>query len=172
MDWNEVFGIHFSLAELVLRGSAVYLALYTMLRVVIKRQSGVTGVADLLVLVLMADAAQNAMAGSYTTVTEGVILVLTIVGWSYLLDFLAFHSRTLSRIIRPSPLPLVKDGRVLPHNLRRELITRDELLSQLREQGVDDLSRVKTMFMEEDGQFSVIQKDETATRGRRRDRSV
>jgi uncharacterized membrane protein YcaP (DUF421 family) len=51
---------------------------------------------------------------------------------------------------------LVKNGQLLRRNMRRELITEDELLSKLRQQGVDDLSEVKEAFMEGDGQISVV----------------
>ena len=87
-----MFAAHTPPLEIVIRGTVVYLALYFMLRVVLQRQSGTTGIADLLVIVLIADAAQNAMADDCTSVTDGLILVATIVGWSYLLDFLSYRS--------------------------------------------------------------------------------
>jgi len=61
------------------RGSLTYIMLFVILRFLLKRQSGVIGIADLLVVVLIADAAQNAMAHEYKPITEGALLVLTIV---------------------------------------------------------------------------------------------
>ncbi|HEX6500580.1 MAG TPA: YetF domain-containing protein [Micromonosporaceae bacterium] len=155
-----MFGLHTPPLEMIIRGSVVYLSLYLLLRVVLKRESGTTGVTDLLVIVLLADAAQNAMAGDYTSIGDGLILVATIIAWSFLLNFIAFHFPRAGRFIRPRPLPLVKDGRVIPRHMRRELITREELMSQLRQQGVADLSRVKLVYMEPDGQFSVVTRKE------------
>jgi uncharacterized membrane protein YcaP (DUF421 family) len=154
--WHKAFGVQTPPLEIILRGSIVYLALYIMLRVVLKRQSGSTGITDLLVIVLIADAAQNAMSAGYSSITDGLILVATIIGWSYLLDFLAFRFPWLARLIQPSPLPLVRNGDMIRRNMRRELITEEELRSQLRQQGIDDMAKVKAAFMEPDGQVSVV----------------
>jgi uncharacterized membrane protein YcaP (DUF421 family) len=141
--------------EIIVRGTVIYLVLFALLRFLLKRESGTTGVTDLLVVVLIADAAQNAMSGQYTNITDGVLLVAVIIGWSFLLDFIAYHVPAAARIIRPQPLLLVRDGRMLPRNMRRELVTEEELRSLLREQGVDNLARVREARMESDGQISV-----------------
>jgi uncharacterized membrane protein YcaP (DUF421 family) len=142
--------------ETVMRGTIVFLALYMLLRLMPRRETGGAGTADILVIVLIADAAQNAMAGSYTSVPDGLLLVATIVFWSWLLDFASFHVAVLRPIISPPTLVLVRDGRLLRRNLARELITEDELWAQLRLQGVDDLSKVKEARIEADGRVSVI----------------
>ena len=114
---------------------------------------------DLLVVVLIADAAQNGMAGEYRSLTEGVILVATIFGWSYSLDWLAYHSRFVAGMLHPPALLLIRDGRIQGRNLRAELISRTDLLAQLREQGVDDVGQVRKCFLESDGRISVIRFD-------------
>lgn len=141
---------------MVLRGTLTYLSLFFILRVVLNRQSGGLGISDLLLVVLIADAAQNALTGGYESVTEGVVLVVTVVMWSYVLDWLGYRFPRLQRLVRPPPLLLIENGRVLPRNLRRELITQDELLSQLREQGIEDPAQVKRAYMEGDGRISVV----------------
>jgi uncharacterized membrane protein YcaP (DUF421 family) len=155
VDWEQMFAVDTPLLEIFLRGSLMYLGIFALLRI-IRREAGSLGVADLLVIVLIADAAQNGMAGDYTSITDGFVLVATIVGWSYALDWLAYHSRFLERLIHPAPTPLVKDGQPQWRHLREQLITEDELRSHLREQGVDDLSKVRRAYMEENGQISVI----------------
>lgn len=155
-NWRELFGVHTPPLELMVRGSAVYLVLYLLLRVVLKREAGTTGMTDLLVIVLIADAAQNAMAAQYVSVTDGLILVGTIVGWAYLLDALAYRFPRLRRLIDPRPLLLIKDGTLIRRNMRRELITEEELRSQLREHGIDELRYVRRGYMEPDGQFSFV----------------
>ena len=77
--------------ELVLRGSAMYWFLYLLLRFVLRRDAGAIGIADILLLVLIADAAQNGMAGSYETVADGFVLVATIVGWNWLFDWASWR---------------------------------------------------------------------------------
>jgi uncharacterized membrane protein YcaP (DUF421 family) len=141
----------------VLRGSAMYWFLYLLFRCVLRRDVGSIAIADVLLLVLIADASQNAMSGGYSTVAEGFVLVATIAGWSYLLDWAAFRFEPIRRLIEPGPLMLVRNGRVLRHNLRQELMSLDELYAKLRQEGVEDVARVKSAFMESDGRISVIQ---------------
>src|SRR6476659_11237048 len=125
MHWRDAFAPDTPLLEIFLRGSVMYLALFGLLRGVLNRQAGNVGVTDLLVVVLIADAAQNAMASDYKSVPDGLVLVATIVFWSYTLDWLAYHFPTLRRLIHPPPLELIRDGKVIRRNLQRELITID-----------------------------------------------
>src|SRR5690242_12598936 len=111
MDWRSIFGLSVPLPELLVRGTAMYFFLYALFRVVIKRRIGAIGMADLLVLVIIADAAQNGMAGEYTSVTDAVILVSTIVAWNYFFDWLAFRFPSVERWLQPAPLVLVRHGR-------------------------------------------------------------
>lgn len=111
---------------------------------------------DLLVVVLIADAAQNGMAGEYTSVTEGAVVVATIFGWNYMLDWLAYRSRIAHWLLHPPSLLLVRSGKIQHRNLRAELITVNDLLEQLREQGVDDIRQVRKCYLESDGRMSVI----------------
>jgi len=155
VDWRSVFVPSASLAEIVARGTLVCLLLFFVLRV-LRREAGALGISDLLVVVLIADAAQNGMAGEYKSVTEGAVLVGVIAAWDFFLDWLGFRFPAVQRLLRPAPLPLVKEGRVLRQNLRKEMITMEELLSQLREQGVERVEEVKQCCLEGDGRVSVI----------------
>src|SRR4029434_10232353 len=89
IDWKSVFIPSLYIAEIILRGTIVYLFLFVLLRL-LRRGAGAIGISDLLVVVLIADAAQNAMASEYKSITEGLILVTTIVGWDYFLDWLGY----------------------------------------------------------------------------------
>jgi uncharacterized membrane protein YcaP (DUF421 family) len=159
IDWAKTFVPDTPLLEIFLRGTVVYLALFVLLRVVLKRESGGVSITDLLVIVLIADAAQNAMADDYSSIPDGILLVATLIFWSYALDWLAYHFPWIERLIHPRPLPLIKDGRVLRDRLREELITESELASQLRLQGVEDPAEVKAAYMEPDGGVSVIERN-------------
>lgn len=157
IDWEKVLRPSTSIPEIILRGTVIYLFLFVVLRF-LRRGAGQIGISDLLVVVLIADAAQNAMGSKYESVTEGIALVLTIVGWDYFFDWLAFRFPSLRRILRPRALLLVKDGRIQARSLRQEMITEDELIGELREQGVDDVKDVKYSYMESDGHISVVKK--------------
>jgi uncharacterized membrane protein YcaP (DUF421 family) len=110
----------------------------------------------MLLLVLLADAAQNAMSGGYESVTDGVILVATIAGWNWLLDMAAFRIPGLRRLMEPKALPLVQNGKLLRRHLRREMISVEELMAVLRRHGIEKLEQVKAAIMEGDGEISVI----------------
>lgn len=135
----------------------MYLSLFVVLRL-LRREAGTIGISDLLIVVLIADAAQNAMANEYKSITEGIVLILTIAFWSYAFNWLGYRFPKVQRLLRPAPLLLIKDGQVQRRNLRQEMLTEEELLGQLREQGVEDISEVKKSFMEGDGRISVIKK--------------
>lgn len=156
INWAHIFMLDTPIIETFIRGTCVYLALFGMLRLILKREAGGLGITNLLVVVLLADAAQNAMADDYRSVPDGLLLVATIMFWSLALDWLGYRFPRLQRFVYPPPLLLVQDGRMLYRNMRRELITEDELLSQLRLQGDEDISRVKEAYMEGDGRISFI----------------
>jgi uncharacterized membrane protein YcaP (DUF421 family) len=158
MDWSEIFGLSVSPLELIVRGSAMYLFLFVLFRFVVRRRVGSIGMADILILVIVADAAQNGMSGEYKTVTEAFILVGTLIFWNLLIDRLNFHVPALRPLLEPPPLLLIDNGRVLWRNLRHELVSEDELKTKLREQGVRDPSEVAKSYMESDGQVTVIKK--------------
>jgi uncharacterized membrane protein YcaP (DUF421 family) len=160
IDWKTIFLPGTPLIEIIIRGSVMYLALFVLLRVILKRQAGTLGMTDLLLVTLLADASQNGMAGDYKSLPDGIFLVATIIFWNYALDWLSFKSARFQRLIEPAPLPLVKNGQLLHRNMRRELISKAELMGQLREQGVSDLSKVKEAYIESDGRISVIERKE------------
>ena len=157
-DWQSLFALSVPPWELVIRGTAVYWFLVLVFRFVCRRDVGSVGMADILLLVIIADAAQNAMAGEYRTITDGFILISTIIGWNLAIDWLAYRSPRFRRVFEPRPLPLVLEGRIQWRNLRRELISKEELLGKLREHQVADVNEVKAAYMESDGEISVIPK--------------
>jgi uncharacterized membrane protein YcaP (DUF421 family) len=110
VDWHSVFLPTIGIAEIVLRGSIMYLGLFVVLRFMGRRQAGNVGPADLLVIVRIADAAPNGLGKEYGSVTEGLTLVVTIVGWEYLIDWLQYRYPAL----RPNTDRAVPD----PHRER------------------------------------------------------
>ena len=145
--------------ELVVRGTLMYWFLFLLFRFVLRRDVGSIAVADVLLLVLIADASQNAMAGGYETVSDGVVLVATIAAWNWLFDWASFRFAWVRRILAAKPLQLVIDGKLQRRNLRKEMISQDELMAALREQGIDALEKVKLATMESDGEISVVIND-------------
>ena len=164
IDWRALLVPTVHPLELVLRGTIIYLLILTGLRI-FRREAGALSTADLLVIVLIADAAQNAMASDYRSIPEGIILIATIFGWNYVLDWLGFRYRWVHRLLHPPPLELVREGKVNRRNLRKELLTMGDLSEQLRERGIEDIAQVKRCYLEADGYLSVIRMDD-ASEGR------
>lgn len=112
---------------------------------------------------------------STAPLTEGIVLVMTIVFWDLILDRLGYHSQFFSWLVKPSPLPLVRDGRILRPNTRREMISADELRSQARQQGIARLQDLEAAFLEGNGEISFInreKKKEAIPKKRRRKKAT
>jgi uncharacterized membrane protein YcaP (DUF421 family) len=154
IDWHRAFNPNVSVLDVAMRGTIIYLVLFALLRIS-RRQSSQIGTSDVLLIVLIADAVQNAMASNYHSITEGVGLVLTIFFWSWLLDYLAVHVPALHPLINAAPCVVVRDGTIDRRALRRELMTEDDLRSQLRLHGIEDLGEVQLARLEGDGQLSL-----------------
>lgn len=157
IDWNSIFRPSQGLLEVFVRGTIMYLCLFLILRSIGRRRSGTFGAADLLVMVLIADAAQNALGKEYGSVTEGVVLVLTIVLWERVIDWLAWRYPTLRPWIHAAPLKLVQNGQMIKENMRREMLSEEELMAALREKGIDDTRKVEAAYIEDSGHLSVIE---------------
>lgn len=155
-DFTALLELSMNPLELVVRGTLMYWFLFLLFRFILRRDVGSIAIADVLLLVLIADASQNAMAGGYETVSDGIVLVMTIAGWNWLFDWLAFRFPGLRRLMQAKPLTLVQDGQLQRRNLRKEMISMDELMAALREQGIEKLAEVKLATMESDGQISVV----------------
>lgn len=156
IDWSSIFFPTLGIAEIVVRGTFMYLGLFMILRFMARRQSGRFGPADLLVIVLIADAAQNGLGKEYQSVTEGLVLVITIVAWEYFIDWLSYRFPVLRPVLRPPSLTLIKDGRTVEKAMRKEMLSMDELESHLRQQEVEDIAEVKLAKLEGNGQISVF----------------
>lgn len=160
IDWDKMFVPSLSLWEILIRGTFTYWFCFLCIRF-FRRGAGQLNIGDLLLITLIADAAQNSMAGEYDSITEGCLLVATLTFWDYSISWLGFRSVFFSKINSPDPVMLVKDGVIMRQNLKKELITTTELMGMLREEGIDDLAAVKTCCIEESGKISVVPKKRT-----------
>lgn len=157
-DWREALFFTLSPLEIVVRGTVMYWALFLMFRFLVRRDIGSLGIADLLVVVIVADAAQNGMAGKGEGVADAILLVATLIAWNRLIDLLAYHFPAFQRFAEARKILLVRDGTKLRENMRRESITDDELEAKYREEGVERIEEIKALYLEADGKVSVIKK--------------
>jgi uncharacterized membrane protein YcaP (DUF421 family) len=155
-DWTDLFVLSLPLLEILIRGTVIYWFLFLIFRFVVRRDIGSVGIADILILVIVADASQNAMAGEGNTIADGMVLIATLIFWNILFDMLNYRFPAFRRFSEPSSLCLINRGQMIRRNMRREFITEDELLQKLREQGIESLRQIKQVYLEPNGAFSII----------------
>ncbi|EIT67667.1 hypothetical protein WQQ_41020 [Hydrocarboniphaga effusa AP103] len=155
VDWQTLMIPDSSVAEMVLRGTLTYWFLFLILRL-FRRPTGQLGIADVLLITILADASQNAMGGTYESIASGFVLIATIVFWDRLIDHLAYRYHWFTPVAQPPPVVLIRNGHVQQDSLRRQKISDEELLSHLREQGIEDPSEARLCLLESDGRISVL----------------
>lgn len=122
IQWDKLFGLSIPALELIIRGTAVYWFLFLLFRFVLRREIGSIGLTDVLFVVVVADAAQNGMAGEYKSITDGFILIATIAAWNVLVDWLNMKFPSVRNVLEARLLMLVSNGRV-GHRVPRYLTT-------------------------------------------------
>jgi uncharacterized membrane protein YcaP (DUF421 family) len=159
VDWAGLFEPKHALLELFLRGTVLYLAIFVMLRLVVRRQVGGIGMTDVLVIVLIAEVVGNGISDNFQSIGESVVLAATVLLWSTLIEWLQSRYPAFERLVRDPKLKLIENGRMLRRNMREEFVSVEELMAQLREQGLEDCRDVKAAYMEADGSVSIIRRD-------------
>lgn len=157
---TALFSLELSLLQAFLRGTLVYWAIFVLFRLGGRRNIGSLGFADIVVLLLVAEAVGDALSGGDGSLTAGVLVAATIIFWSIFIDRLCFFFPLASRMFEPSKLCLIKDGQMDLRNMRREYVTRNELMEQLRLQSIASLEQVKRAYLENNGEISVIKYDD------------
>jgi uncharacterized membrane protein YcaP (DUF421 family) len=146
--------------EFLVRASVVYLVVMALLRIAGKRQVGQMGMPQLVALLLISNAVQNAMNGNDGSITGGIILAGVIVFWSFVAELITSRSKRLENIIQGRPTILVRNGKVLFNHLKSERLSPSELKVLLRKQGVHKLSEIEEAILESDGYISIRKKGE------------
>lgn len=145
-------------AELLIRGTLMFWFLFLVLRFVLRRDMGSAGISDILFIVLLGDAAQNGMIGQGQSVADSMSLIAVLVAWNYSLDFLGYRFRFFEWLTEPAPICLIRDGRLLRKNMRRQHLTDAEIRAKLRGEGIENVADVRRMYLESDGSFSTLRR--------------
>ena len=148
-----------SVLEKIVRAAAVYVFLLVALRLTGKRQLGLMSSFDLVVLLIISNTVQNAIIGNDNSITGGFIGAITILALNYGVARFVITSKAAERLIDGSPTLLIHNGKVLEQNLRRELLTRDELMAALRRQGILSIDEVRVALLEETGTITAVKKE-------------
>lgn len=160
--WN----VSGTVAEIVLRTAIIYGIVLLGIRLTGKREVGQMTPFDLVLLLLIANAVQNAMTGPDTSVTGGVAAAATLLALNAGVTSVVWRSRRARKVIEGSPRLLIHHGKVLKENLAKEKMTVEALSQALREHGIVDVSNVSLAVLEIDGSISVLKNDEMPTTSR------
>jgi len=151
-----------TLLDVALRTTVVHLALLVGLRLTGTRQLGQMSTFDLVLLLIIANAVQNAMVGPDTSLAGGLVAAGVLIGWHRVIDWWRVRNRGIAKLLAGEGIMLIHNGQTLMEHLRRAGITRDELRQALREHGVSNVADVMLAVLEPDGAISVIRNDEIA----------
>ena len=149
-----------TLLDVAIRTTVVYLALLAGLRLTGTRQLGQMSTFDLVLLLIIANAVQNAMVGPDTSLAGGLVAATVLIAWHRVIDWWRLRSRGFAKLLAGEGIMLIHHGNILETHLRRAGITRDEVVQALREHGVADVKDVLLAVLEPDGAISVIRNDD------------
>ncbi len=152
-----------TLLEIILRTSFIYIFVLFGIRLTGKREVGQLTPFDLVLLLLIANAVQNAMTGPDTSLMGGIVSAGTLLALNFIVNSLAWRSGKARRWIEGTPTLLVHDGKVLERNLFKEKLSSEELYQSFREHGISNIEEVSLAVLEIDGSISVLKKEEIPT---------
>src|SRR5438309_10688934 len=156
---EQVFGLTTPWWEIILRTATVYVVVLVLLRVAGKRELGQMSPVDLVVILVIANAVQNAMTGGDNSLIGGVIAATTLVAVNTGFSRVGHRVPYLKHLFESEPTVLVEGGKLIKRNLERENVEEDELLMAAREHGIEELAGVDAAYLERDGSISIIPKD-------------
>lgn len=157
------------LVEIVGRSLAVYLAVLLGLRLGGRRELGQLTPFDLVVILLVANAVQNAMVGADTSLAGGLVAAATLLVVNASVARLRLRSPRLRQLVEGVPVVLIQHGEWVQANLRHEGLTEDEVLAAVREHGdIGEVEHVALAVLETDGSVSVVPVTTPVHRTRRR----
>ncbi len=142
--------------DIILRTLAVYAAILVGLRLAGKRHVGQLSMPDVVLILLISNAVQNAMVGPDTSLLGGIAAAGTLIVLNAALAFVVARSGRARRVFEGTPVLLVYDGEVIEPHMARERITLEELKGIVREHGMERIEEVRSAVLELDGTISIV----------------
>jgi uncharacterized membrane protein YcaP (DUF421 family) len=148
--------IHNGYVRIVVSSIAVYLFLILAIRLFGKKELAQLSVFDLVFILLISNAVQNAMTGPDVTLAGGLVAAASLFVVNYILKSLQFRFPGFSRALQGDSIMLVYKGKILESHLKLAKITHEELIEAVREHGVSSVAEVDLAVLEVDGNISVL----------------
>jgi len=139
--------------EIILRTAVVYAVVLLLLRVAGKRELGQMSPVDLVVILVIANAVQNAMTGGDNSLIGGVIAASTLVAMNIAFSRVAHRVPFVAHLFESEATQLMRNGKLITRNIERENVDMEELTMSAREHGIDDLDAVEAAYLERDGRL-------------------
>ena len=161
--WSNMFTLDaekVTYLEKVVRPLLIYFVMVTLLRIFGKRELAQLNPIDFVLLLLISEAVQNAIIGDDTSLSGGVIGVVTLLGVNYLMAFIKFRVPPIEKLIEGEPKILIENGKVKPDALNSELMTEDDLKVIAHEEGLEDAKEIEKLILDPNGTFFVEAKDD------------
>ena len=147
--------------------SLIYFFLVAGLRLMGKRELGQMNIYDLVLIIVLANSVQNAMVGEDTTLVGGIVAAVTLLIWNRIFALLLHRSRTVERALVGQPMLILRNGHLMEDRMRREGLTREQVLAALREHGIAAIQDAAIGVLEVDGTISIVPKETGVMRTRR-----
>lgn len=159
---HDMFVLGVPVWERIARAVLVYAFVVVALRLAGKREIGALNPFDLVVLFFLSNILQNSIIGNDLSITGGFIGAATLMAMNYGVQRFLFNHQSLDRLLEGEATVLIEDGEILHDNLKRELVTEDELMVAVHKQGLLELGDVQRAVLETDGNISVFARLPTA----------
>lgn len=159
-------------AIIAAKTAVIYVFLILGLRVLGKRELGQMSLYDLVMIIVLGNAVQNAMINNDNTLVGGLVAATVLLVMNRLFNVLSVHSKQVQHLMVGEPVLIVSDGKLLPRPMRRQGITSDQVMAALREHGIDDLAQVHMAVLEVDGTISVLPKGTKVLKSKRHYRAL
>jgi len=145
--------------EIVVRAVIIFFFVLFLTRAMGKKELSELTAFELILLVTMGDLVQQGVTQEDQSLTGAILAVGTLGLLIVLLSYLSYKWRPIRRVIRGTAVVIVREGRPIDDAMKLERLTIDDVIESAREQGIDDLGRVKLAVLEPDGKVSFIQRD-------------
>lgn len=156
--WTDMFMPGLPIIDKILRATIVYFFLVVALKLAGRRELAQLNAFDLVVLLTVANAVQDAIIGKDNSISGGLIGASTLLVVDYLVVRLLYEYSKGHRKIGPSGEVLIENGRVVHATMKKELITMDELSEAANRQGFESLDNVQRATLNPDGSFAFVKK--------------
>jgi uncharacterized membrane protein YcaP (DUF421 family) len=143
-------------AIIAAKTAVIYLFLILGLRVLGKRELGQMSLYDLVMIIVLGNAVQNAMINNDNTLVGGLLAATVLLVLNRLFNLLSLHSKRVEHLMAGEPVLVVSDGNLLPRPMKHQGITDEQVMAALREHGIEELSQVHMAVLEVDGTISVV----------------